>query len=327
MEAATQHSQMMTVEADGAIDIACRILKEGRLVAVPTETVYGLAADATNSAAVAAIFEAKKRPRFNPLILHVDTIERAKTLAAFGEIENRLARTFWPGPLTLVASVREDAGIAPIVTGGLSTVAVRCPRGVVRELVRRIDRPLAAPSANLSGRVSPTRAEQVAQSLGDRVALILDDGACETGLESTIVRVEAERLMLLRPGAVSRADLETVTGLPVVRVAGNTSIQAPGQMTSHYAPCGTVRLEARAVEPGEHLIAFGEPLPEGADHAGAIFQLSRTRDLREAAAKLFEALAAFDDPHIARIAVAPIPSDGLGEAINDRLRRAAAPRV
>ncbi|WP_418885014.1 L-threonylcarbamoyladenylate synthase [Aurantimonas endophytica] len=319
-------TDLIPVTAADAEPRALALLEAGAAIALPTETVYGLAADATNGTAVAAIFEAKGRPRFNPLICHVPGLAMARRLAEVEPVAERLAEAFWPGPLTLVLPLRSDSPVHPLATAGLSTVAIRAPKGVVARLAEAIGRPLAAPSANPSGRVSPTSAEQVLRGLYGRIPLILDGGPSSVGVESTIVRPEPDRLVLLRAGGIDRAALAAATGLPIVDPAPDAALSAPGQMASHYAPAGRVRLDATAVEPGEYLIAFGShPIP-GEEAAAGVVNLSRSADLAEAASNLFAALAAFDAPEIARIAVAPIPHAGLGEAINDRLRRAAAPR-
>ncbi|WP_279481595.1 L-threonylcarbamoyladenylate synthase [Aureimonas sp. SK2] len=298
-------------------------LARGQLVAVPTETVYGLAADAANGEAVARIFEAKGRPRFNPLIAHVTGRAMAERYAEMSPLAARLIELFWPGPLTVVLPLREGSPLHPLVTAGLPTVALRAPRGGLAGVLARLDRAVAAPSANRSGRVSPTTAAHVLRTLDGRIEAVADGGAAPHGIESTIVRPMVDHVVLLRPGAVTAGEIEAATGLAVLRDDG-THITAPGQMRSHYAPHGRVRLDV--AEPGEedHYIAFG-PLPDGV-RPRAVFQLSETRDLREAASRLFDALSTFDAPDIERIAVAPIPTDGLGEAINDRLSRAAAHR-
>ena len=307
-----------------ARETALRCLRDGGLVALPTETVYGLAADATNGAAVARIFEAKGRPSFNPLIAHVADIEMARRIALFGPLAERLAELFWPGPLTLVLPATEDSPVHPLVQAGLPTIAVRMPRGPAQDILRQLDRPLAAPSANPSGRVSSTSADQVLRGLDRRIDLILDGGPSSLGLESTILKPEAGRIMLLRPGALTAEDIIAATGIAMT--APGEAIEAPGQMRSHYAPAGRVRLNAISVEPGEYLIAFGPHPLAGEPKAGDVFNLSAVGDLREAAANLFGALARFDSPRIERVAVARIPMHGLGAAINDRLTRAAAPR-
>lgn len=309
---------------DGAVEAACEILMRGGLVALPTETVYGLAADASNPAAVARIYAAKGRPDFNPLIVHVDGLVRADELVALGPAGRALAEAFWPGPLTLVARIRPGAAIAPGVTAGLDTMAVRCPDApVMRRLIAALDTPLAAPSANPSGRISPTTADHVADGLGEGVDLILDGGPCRVGVESAIVDVSRHPPRLLRPGGVSREALEAVAGPLAARDAA-LGITAPGQLSSHYAPEAKLRLNASAPEPGEAWLGFGAD-PDAARSAPARANLSAAGDPAEAAANLFAMLRRLDASSD-RIAVAPIPSEGLGEAINDRLRRAAAPR-
>jgi L-threonylcarbamoyladenylate synthase len=298
------------------IAIAARLIAEGQPVAVPTETVYGLAADATSGAAVAGIYAAKGRPSFNPLIVHVPDLAAAQALADLPEAAVRLAEAFWPGPLTMVAPLRAGAPIAALVTAGLPTVALRVPaHPAMRDLLAACGRPLAAPSANASGTISPTKAPHVLRSLGGRIPLVIDAGACAVGLESTIVAVEPDRLRLLRPGPIAPETLAAVAGLPVAGVGGD-AIEAPGQMLQHYAPGKPLRLDAVEATSGEWLIGFGAV-------AGDV-SLSASGDLVEAAARLFELLHAADAGPSARIAVAPVPDEGLGLAINDRLRRAAA---
>ena len=292
-----------------AIAEAAKLILSGAPVAMPTETVYGLAADAADGNAVARIYEAKGRPAFNPLIVHVDGLALAKTLARFGDAAIALAERHWPGPLTLVLPIRDGAPVASLVTAGLDTIALRAPaHPAMRDLLAAVGRPLAAPSANSSGRISPTRAEHVFAGLGGRIPLIVDAGPTSLGLESTIVAETGAGLKLLRPGPI---DL----GLPV---AAADRIQAPGQLASHYAPAKPVRLDAIVAEPDEWLIGFG-PV---AGHAS----LSGSGDLIEAASRLFDMLHEAEAALPPRIAVAPIPQIGLGVAINDRLKRAAAPR-
>lgn len=303
---------------------ALDLLGEGGLVALPTETVYGLAADSTNGSAVARIFEAKGRPSFNPLIAHVADRAMGEAHARFDDVAAALAERFWPGPLTLVLPARPGSAIHPLVRAGLDTLGLRMPRGVMGEIARDFGRPLAAPSANRSGRVSPTSADHVRDGLAGRVELVLDAGPCGLGLESTILKVADGAVALLRPGSLTAEEIETFLGRRL-ETAGE-GIQAPGQMASHYAPAGRVRLQATHVDPGEHLVAFGPAPLRGAEQAASILNLSEAGDLREAAARLFEFLNRLDSPLVERIAVAPIPDEGLGRAINDRLRRAAAPR-
>lgn len=312
---------------DAALAAAKDALLAGGIVAIPTETVYGLAADATNGEAVARIFAAKQRPSFNPLICHVTGIAMAEEFASFDPLSRKLAEAFWPGALTLVLPLKPGHAIHPLVTAGLDTVAVRAPRGFGAELIEALDRPLAAPSANRSGKISATSAQAVADSLGDAVPLVIDGGPTPVGVESTIVRVEDGAVFLLRPGGVAAEDIEAVAGLPLRRAEANAAIQAPGMLASHYAPSAHMRLNAARVEPGEALLAFGPKRIAGAENAKAILVLSGTGDLVEAAANLFDYMGRLDASGAACIAVEPIPATGLGEAINDRLARAAAPRT
>jgi L-threonylcarbamoyladenylate synthase len=290
-----------------AIAEAARLIAAGQPVAMPTETVYGLAADATDGQAVARIYEAKGRPAFNPLIVHVGNLEQASGIAAFDDAALALAERWWPGPLTLVLPLRNGAPIAALVTAGLATVAIRAPaHPAMRDLLEATGRPLAAPSANASGRISPTRAGHVLAGLGGRIPLIVDAGATAHGLESTIVALTGGSPRLLRPGPIDLG----------LEPAGSEAIEAPGQLRSHYAPAKTLRLDAREAAGGEWLIGFG---PIAGDAT-----LSASGDLIEAAANLFEKLHEAEAAEAPRIAVAPIPGSGLGAAINDRLRRAAA---
>jgi L-threonylcarbamoyladenylate synthase len=296
----------------GGIAAAAALIRAGRVVAVPTETVYGLAADAADGAAVARIYAAKGRPSFNPLIVHVLDMEQATAIACFDAHAEELAARYWPGPLTLVLPLRDDAPVASLATAGLPTVAIRAPvHPVMRALIEAAGRPLAAPSANASGRISPTRAAHVLRSLGGRIPLILDGGATAHGIESTIVAVREGRVDLLRPGPIPADALGAVA-------AASDEVEAPGQLASHYAPAKPLRLNAARAEPGEWLIGFG---PVAGDAT-----LSARGDLVEAAAALFDRLYEAETQPQPRIAVAPIPEEGLGAAINDRLRRAAAPR-
>ncbi|WP_292467789.1 L-threonylcarbamoyladenylate synthase [Mesorhizobium sp.] len=307
-----------------AMERALALLEGGDVVAIPTETVYGLAGDATNGVAVARIFEAKGRPRFNPLIAHVADLAMAERIATFDPLSARLAEAFWPGPLTLVLPQRPESGIHPLVTAGLGTIALRMPRGFGGELIARLGRPLAAPSANSSGRISATTAQAVAADLGGKIKLVVDGGATPVGLESTIVKIEDGKLRLLRPGGIAAEDIEAVAGVELLR--GAAGIEAPGMLASHYAPGASMRLNAGKIASGEALLAFGPKRAEGWQDAVAVRNLSEAGDLREAAANLFAYMQALDRSGAATIAVEPIPSDGLGEAINDRLARAAAPR-
>jgi L-threonylcarbamoyladenylate synthase len=291
-----------------AIAEAAARIGRGECIAVPTETVYGLAADAGNAAAVAGIYAAKGRPSFNPLIVHVPDLAAAEALAVFDDDARMLAAMFWPGPLTLVLPLRPGAPVASLVTAGLATVALRVPRHrAMQALLAVTGRPLAAPSANASNGISPTRAAHVALSLGDRVPLIIDDGGCEAGLESTIVAGRT----ILRPGPIVAADLPFAVRPHSI----DSAITAPGQLATHYAPRKPLRLEATDARPGEWLIGFG---PVAGDET-----LSASGDLHEAAARLFDALHRADAGERTAIAVAPVPFHGLGAAINDRLSRAA----
>ena len=293
----------------------------GRLVAFPTETVYGLGGDATNERAVAEIFAVKSRPRFNPLIVHVPGLAEAEALAVFGVRARRVVARFWPGPLSLVLQRRGDSGLSLLASAGLETVAIRVPaHEVARALLRETGRPLAAPSANRSGRVSPTEAAHVAEELGDRVALILDGGRTPVGLESTVLDLSGEAPALLRPGGVTLEQLTELLGYIATSAAGPP--KSPGMLASHYAPSLPLRLEVVCACPGEALLAFGPEAPSG---FAEVLWLSRTGDLSEAAANLFAMLRRLDRPRFTGIAVMPIPEHDLGRAINDRLRRAATP--
>jgi L-threonylcarbamoyladenylate synthase len=309
--------ELTPADASG-IAKAATILRDGGLVAFPTETVYGLGADATNDRAVAAIFAAKERPRFNPLIVHVSDMEAAKRLVAFTPAARWLAERFWPGALTLVLPRRPDTKLSLLLSAGLDTVAVRVPdEPIAQNLLAAAGVPLAAPSANASGEVSPTTAEHVRDSLGNKVDLILDGGPTRLGLESTVIGFDNNKPVLLRPGSLPRVRIESVTG-PLGHPSDDT-ISSPGQLASHYAPDAKMRLNALSAAPGEALLAFGPA-------TGAVRNLSEVGDLQEAAANLFAMLRELDAMQPRAIAVMPIPDHGLGEAINDRLRRAAAPR-
>jgi L-threonylcarbamoyladenylate synthase len=303
-----------------AIAQAAEILRAGGLVAFPTETVYGLGADATNAQAVAKIFEVKGRPAANPLICHMSDQLGAEALAVFDERAKLLAQTFWPGPLTLVLPQRPFSPISELVTAGLATLALRVPsHPVALALLKATAKPLAAPSANPSGRISPTSAAHVAEGLGDKVDLVLDGGPCSIGLESTIVGLSAAGAMLLRPGAIAESAIAALIG-ELCRPRGDR-VEAPGMMATHYAPARPLRLEATAASGlGEALLAFGPKTPPG---FARVLNLSETGDLARAAANLYAYLRCLDRPPFERIAVMPIPEQGLGVAINDRLRRAA----
>jgi L-threonylcarbamoyladenylate synthase len=302
------------------IAMAAAALRRGELVAFATETVYGLGADATNGKAVAGIYEAKGRPSFNPLIVHVPTLEAAFALGRFSDDALVLADALWPGPFTLVVERSAGCPVSELVSAGLSSIAIRVPgHAGARKLLQAAGVPVAAPSANRSGQISPTRPEHVMAGLDGRIWGVLDMGTCEVGLESTIVSCLGRTPVLLRPGGVSREQVEAVLGKPVLAEAGgDTAPVAPGQMESHYAPRARVRPEARSASDGEVMLGFGD--------IDGTLNLSPTGDMAEAAANLFAMLHALDATGAATIAVAPIPHEGLGAAINDRLTRAAAPR-
>jgi L-threonylcarbamoyladenylate synthase len=300
---------------------AAQALARGDIVAFPTETVYGLGANALDARAVAKVFDAKERPRFNPLIVHVLGLAEAEAYAVVDGPARKLAETFWPGPLSLVLRKRAGGSIADLVTAGLDTIALRAPaHPVARALLAESMLPIAAPSANRSGRISPTMAAHAEAELGDRAAMILDGGPCPLGLESTVVSVVGPTPTLLRVGALPREAIETVLGQKLASAKSDAPISSPGQLASHYAPNTKLRLGAATVRSDEALLAFGRDAPEG---ALAAINLSAAGDLQEAAARLFGALRELDEVGASAIAVMPIPEDGLGEAINDRLQRAA----
>ena len=316
-----RHTQKQGRLTPDQVPLAAQILRDGGLLAFPTETVYGLGADATNGQAVARIFAAKGRPVFNPLIVHVVDLAAAERLAVFDDLARDLAARFWPGPLSLVLPLREGHGLSPLVTAGLESVAIRVPSApLARRLLVAVGRPVAAPSANPSGRVSPTRAEHVRDGLGDLIDGVLDGGACAVGLESTILR--AAPLALLREGGLSAEAIEAAVGQPLPRDTTPGKVQAPGQLSSHYAPSRAVRLDVTEPTPDAVLIGFGAV-------AGDL-SLSADGDVVEAAANLFDLLHRADmlagAQGVSRIDIAPVPEAGLGRAINDRLRRAASPR-
>jgi L-threonylcarbamoyladenylate synthase len=316
---------------EAAVAAAARSLAAGGLVAFPTETVYGLGADATNPAAIARLYQAKGRPAFNPLIAHVGELSSARQIARFDATALALAEAFWPGPLTLVLPKTPDCAVADLATAGLDTVAIRIPaHPVARDILHVFGGPVVAPSANLSGHVSPTTAAHVQSDLAGRIDLIVDGGAVAVGVESTIVGCFLEP-MLLRPGGVPRADIERLLGRALVQPpedadSDNGQPLAPGMLASHYAPRTKVRLNAIHLEPGEALLAFGLGAISGIDAASTVMNLSERGDLAEAAANLFGYLRTLDTKGARTIAVMPVPHDGLGEAINDRLRRAAVGR-
>ncbi|KEJ88769.1 L-threonylcarbamoyladenylate synthase [Sulfitobacter donghicola] len=313
MPAATQH--LTATPAD--IDRAAALLRDGELVSFPTETVYGLGADARKGESVAAIYEAKGRPSFNPLIVHLAEVSIAKTYVDWSDTADQLAHSFWPGPLTLVLPLRQGHSLSPLVTAGLPTVALRVPaHPTAQKLLATFGGPVAAPSANPSGRISPTTAQHVLSGLDGRIAAVVDDGPCNVGLESTIIGLQGDKAVLLRAGGLPSEEIEAVLGYSLALPETN-SITAPGQLTSHYAPNGAVRLNATCAKKGELMLGFG-PIK-------GVLNLSENGDLIEAAANLFGHLHQLDKMG-GPIAVAPIPMHGLGRAINDRLNRAAAPR-
>lgn len=305
------------------IEQAAALIRAGKLCAFATETVYGLGADATNSDAVLAIYETKGRPRFNPLISHCADMEMARRYARFSPLAEKIAARFWPGPLTLVLPMVPGSGLSDLVTAGLETVAIRVPgHADARALIARVGRPVAAPSANPSGKLSPTTAAQVRKGFDGRVP-VLDGGACRDGLESTILAVEGNTVTQLRAGALARKEIEAFLGVPVGSASHDAAIAAPGMLKSHYAPEAAIRRDAEKPAMDEAFLAFGAE-PDG--FSGPMLNLSPSGDLREAARNLFSYLARLDGEGRQGIAVAPIPREGLGEAINDRLERAAAPR-
>ncbi len=306
---------------------AAERLRHGGLVAFPTETVYGLGADATDDRAVAKIFKAKARPRFNPLIVHVLNQKAAAAIAEWTDLSEKLAAHFWPGPLTLILRRTPDCRISPLVSAGGTTVALRSPaHPLAGALLGMTDLPIAAPSANPAGKISPTTAAHVQAGLGDQVDMILDGGRCPVGVESTVLDLTADHPMLLRPGGLARADIEAVTGCKLssdhqAETDTDNPIRSPGQLTSHYAPNRPVRLNAQDVASDEALLAFGPTPLQGAKITA---NLSKSGDLIEAAANLFAMMHQLDRPHVSGIAVMPIPAHGLGEAICDRLNRASS---
>lgn len=317
-------AQRLETDRD-SIANAASLLADGGLVSFPTETVYGLGADARNGRAVASIYQAKGRPSFNPLIVHAANLQMALQLGVFDPLTRKLAEEFWPGPLSLVVPVAPAAGLSDLVTAGLPTVAIRVPQhALAHQLLIAFGGPVAAPSANPSGQISPTTADHVLNGLADKIDAVLDGGPCPVGVESTIVRVDGEQITVLRDGGITREQLASCTDATVVSAADSTAPQSPGQLASHYAPSVGVRLNASSADENEVFIGFGNAAPD------TDFNLSRSGNLIEAAANLFAHLRAADELAISqgadRIAVAEIPMRGLGLAINDRLKRAAAPR-
>lgn len=326
---ATRHRARIVPADTAGIAEAARVIGAGGLVAFPTETVYGLGADATDARAVARLYEAKDRPTFNPLIAHLASAEAARRIGRFNTTAQRLAERFWPGPLTLVVPALPRCPVCDLARAGLDTVALRVPsHPVARPLLAAVGRPVVAPSANRSGHVSPTTADHVFTDLRDRIDLVVDGGPTPLGLESTILDCTGEQPGMLRPGAIPRETIEEFLGMALVgsaRIDGEAPT-APGQLPSHYATRAKLRLDAGEVQPHEALLAFGRTLPRGAERTTYILNLSPKGDLLEAAANLFAHLRALDATEVHSIAVAPIPATGLGEAIRDRLVRAAAPR-
>jgi L-threonylcarbamoyladenylate synthase len=318
-------TERLTGDAAG-IARAAAILRRGGLVAFPTETVYGLGADATSAEAVAGIYAAKTRPRFNPLIAHLPSAEAAMRQGVFHADASRLAEAFWPGPLTLVVPASGHCTVSDLARAGLESVGLRVPaHPLAQALLEAVGRPVAAPSANRSGRVSPTDADHVLADLEDRIAAVLDGGSAEVGVESTIVSCLEDRPRLLRPGGLTREAIEAVIGRALAP-GGGSKLIAPGMLASHYAPRARVRLDAQEVLSDEAALLFGPAQPRGLAEASMVLNLSEAGDLREAAARLFSDLRLLDACGAPTIAVSPIPDSGLGEAINDRLRRAAAER-
>lgn len=315
-------------QAQEALTQAVMELGAGMPVAIPTETVYGLAADATNPAAITKIYQTKGRPQFNPLICHMADLEMALRYAKFDEISLKLAKAFWPGPLTLVLPVIATSGIHDLATAGLDTVGIRIPKGFASDLIAAFGRPLAAPSANSSGKISPTSAQHVNDDLGNKINLVLDGGAATVGVESTIIKVEQDgTVRLLRPGGLIASEIEAVIGQKLARSEkASATIEAPGMLASHYAPSASVRLNATSIYAGEAVLCLGDDKIDGIENAIEVFDLSQTGDLAEAASNLFAYLKLADATGARSIAVTQIPNTGLGEAINDRLSRAAAPR-
>lgn len=323
-DSTTKDTRILRADA-AAIAEAAGVLRAGGLAAFPTETVYGLGARADDPRAVAALYAAKGRPSFNPLIAHVRDIEAARKLGDFSEAALSLAKQFWPGPLTIVVKAAQDCAVCELARAGLDTVAIRLPsHEVAHALLVSVDFPIVAPSANRSGHVSPTTAQHVADDLSGKLDVILDGGPSSGGIESTIVDFSGNAPRLLRSGGIARSEIEKITG-PLAQPS-KSEVSAPGMMASHYAPRAPMLLEARSVDSGQALLAFGPSLPEGAKHARKVLNLSPTGNLTEAASNLYAYLRALDLVNASAIAVAPIPHEGLGEAIRDRLQRAAAPR-
>lgn len=324
----TQQTSTTLLAADAAgVAQAGALLATGALVAFPTETVYGLGADATNPAAIAALYAAKGRPLFNPLIAHVASVEAALALGEFPMLARKLAQAFWPGPLTLVVPLKTGGPVCELARAGLSSIAIRVPdHPLARAVIEAAGRPIAAPSANRSGHVSPSTAAHVLADLSGRIAAVLEGGATPVGVESTIIAVLGDEAVMLRPGGLARERIEALLGQPLGRAkeVANQPL-APGRLASHYAPAHGLRLQATHIQPGEACLAFGLPLPPGAQPALTL-NLSERGDLTEACANLYGHLRALDALPSTGLAASPLPATGLGEALNDRLMRAAAPR-
>ena len=316
-----QRSELPSYPKDD-LDHACEELAAGKCVAIPTETVYGLAADATNGLAVARIFKLKNRPEFNPLICHVDGLDMAQRYGKLNTTAKKLAEIFWPGPLTLVVPLKENSGIHPLVTAELGTIGIRHPKGIASQLISQFGKPLAAPSANRSGRISPTRYDHVTNEFSDSDLFVLLREPCEVGIESTIVSIHEDRIVLLRPGVITQTMLEEATGLPVHLPQGDI-VLAPGMMKSHYAPNLPLRIDCTQCPDDAAWLQFGPSIA----HHGPVKNLSAKSDLQEAAANLYAHLKALDATNASMICVSPTPLEELGIAINDRLKRAAAPRT
>lgn len=307
-----------------SIDRAAEALARGETIAFPTETVYGLGANALDASAVAKVFAAKERPRFNPLIVHVLGLDDAEIYAVINDTAGKLICTFWPGPLSLVLPRKRGCAIADLVSAGLDTIALRAPNNrIARALLTAAKLPIAAPSANRSGRISPTTAAHVEEELGGLPAMILDGGPCTLGLESTVLGIDGDKVTVLRLGALAREEIETVLGRPLATADAGSQVTSPGQLPIHYAPDTPLRLDARTPRKGEAFLAFG---PDAPLYAGPLINLSPHGDLNEAAANFFASLRRLDAAGADAIAVMPIPNQGLGEAINDRLQRAAYAR-
>ncbi|KGJ03166.1 L-threonylcarbamoyladenylate synthase [Paracoccus halophilus] len=329
--AETGRARVLDAADPAALTEAAALLASGQLVALPTETVYGLGGVSTMPEAIARIYAVKRRPARNPLISHVADIDMAARYVRFDRFSLRLAQAFWPGPLTLVLPLREDSAIDRMSTAGGTTAAIRAPRGFAQRLIARLDLPLAMPSANSSGRISPTSARHVAEDLGPELPLIIDAGPTEIGLESTVVRARADGIDILRAGVITADQIAMAAGVGLADVgtpaAGDGgALPSPGMLGSHYAPHALLRLDAREVAPGEVLITFAGQVLPGQEDAVAIFDLSPSGDLAEAARRLFALLHQADATGVGMIAMAPIPDHGIGLAIRDRLTRAAAPR-